>query len=164
MKIAFKVMCLFAAIILTTAAYCQTASLKVSGDITNPLTLLPADLAKMPHTTVDMKDHDGNIHVYSGVPLLSILDSAGAATGKQLHGKNMVKYLLVKCADGYQVLFSLPEVDSSFTNRKIILADASDGKPLPGKTGPFRIVVEGDKKQARSAFQVQEFVIGSIKN
>lgn len=37
--------------------------------------------------------------------------------GKELRGENLSKYLLVKCADDYEVLFSLAELDSSFTNK-----------------------------------------------
>ena len=51
---------------------------------------------------------------------------AGVTTSKKLRGENLSKYLLVKCADGYEVLFSLAEPDSSFTNRVVILADESE--------------------------------------
>jgi len=71
--------------------------------------------------------------------------------------------MLVKCADGYEVLFSLAELDSSFTDRIVILADSLEGKPLPSGKGPFRLVVPGEKKPARSSFQVTELVIRFAK-
>ncbi|PSL45702.1 molybdopterin-dependent oxidoreductase-like protein [Chitinophaga niastensis] len=137
--------------------------LKVSGEVTTPLTLYADDITKMQHSTVIMKDRDGKEHSYTGVAIQDILERAGVTTGKQLRGENLTKYLMVKCADGYEVLFSLAELDSSFTDRKVILADKTEGAPLPNGKGPFRLVVPGEKKPARSSFQVTEFVVKFAK-
>ncbi|MBS1565853.1 MAG: molybdopterin-dependent oxidoreductase [Bacteroidetes bacterium] len=139
------------------------ASFRVSGEVTKPLTLTTQDLAAMKHVSATMKDRDGKDHPYKGVPIQDILDRAGATTGKQLRGENLSKYLLVKCADGYEVVFSLAELDSSFTDRVVVLADEMEGKPLPAGKGPFRLVVPGEKKPARSSFQVVEFVVRYAK-
>lgn len=136
---------------------------KVSGEVTKPLTLSVDDLAKMKRITISSKERDGKEHSYTGVAIQEILGLAGVTTGKELRGENLAKYLMIKCADGYEVLFSLPEVDSSFTDRVIILADSTEGKPLPSDKGPFRLVVPGEKKPARSCFQVTEFVIKFAK-
>lgn len=150
-------------------SYCSRAqekpapSMKISGEITKPLTLSATDLAKMKHITAILKDHDGKAYSYKGVAIQDILGLAGVTTGKQLRGKNLGKYLLVKCADNYQVVFSLAELDSSFTDRVVILADELEGKPLPAGKGPFRLVVPGEKKPARSCFQVLEFVVRFAK-
>jgi DMSO/TMAO reductase YedYZ molybdopterin-dependent catalytic subunit len=138
-------------------------SIKVSGEVTKPLQLQAADLTKMNRVTVTMKDRDGNDHAYTGVPVEDILSMAGVTTGKQLRGENLTKYLLVKCADGYEVLFSLAELDPDFTDRTVIIADESEGKPLPLDKGPFRLVVPGEKKPARCTFQVTELVIRFAK-
>lgn len=145
-------------------AAAQTPSVKVSGEVTKHLQLQLADLAKMKRTTVSLKDRDGNDHPYTGVPISEILEMAGVTTGQQLHGPNMAKYLLVKCADGYQVVFSLAELDASITDKMVILADSMEGKPLPTGKGPFRLVVPGEKRPARSSFQVTELVIRSAKD
>lgn len=117
----------------------------------------------MPHTTVVMNDKDGNPRSYSGVPLSAILSKAGAPTDKALYGENLSKYLLVRCADGYEVLFSLAELDSVFTDREVILADSMNDKPLPEAKGPLRIIVPGEKKPARSSYQVVELTVGDAK-
>ena len=135
----------------------------VSGEVASPLTLHAADLAGMKRITVSMTNHDGKQQAYTGVPVKDILEKAGVTTGKQLRGKNLAKYLLVKCADGYKVLFSLAELDSDFTDRVVILADESAGKPLPADKAPFRLVVPGEKKPARSSFQVTALVIRSAE-
>jgi DMSO/TMAO reductase YedYZ molybdopterin-dependent catalytic subunit len=132
---------------------------KVDGEVTKSLSLYANDLANMKRTTVIMKDHDGKEHSYSGVAIQQILEQAGVTIGNQLRKENLTKYLLIKCADGYKVLFSLAELDSSFTDRIVILADTLDGKSLPGNMGPFRVVIPDEKKGARSCFKVQELLI-----
>ncbi len=158
---------LFAACILSLKLVAQDKaakpSVKVSGEVTKPLTLYAADLAGMKRITANLKDRDGKEHPYTGAPIQQILELAGVTMGKQLRGENLTKYLLVKCADGYQVLFSLAELDSSFTDRTVILADESEGKPLPADRGPFRLIVPGEKKPARSSFQVTELIVGFVK-
>jgi DMSO/TMAO reductase YedYZ molybdopterin-dependent catalytic subunit len=150
---------------LSVAAQEKTALpvVKVSGEVTTPLTLSATDFAKMKRSTVMMKDRDGKEHAYTGVSIQEILEQAGVTTGKQLRGENLTKYLLVKCADGYEVLFSLAELDSSFTDRTVILADTIEGKSLPMDKGPFRLIVPGEKKPARSSFQVTEIIIKFAK-
>ncbi|EQB90960.1 molybdopterin-dependent oxidoreductase [Elizabethkingia anophelis] len=136
--------------------------LKVSGDVLHPLEFTLSDLSKLKHKNASLKDKDGNTHIYSGIALQDILLKAGVPSGKELHGENLSKYLLVKCTDGYQVLFSLAELDSSIADKNIIIADSVDGKPLPDAKGPLRIVAEGEKKPARSSYQVAALVIGKI--
>lgn len=139
------------------------AFVKVSGEVKKPLSLYMQDLVKMKHSTVYVKDRSGNEHSFTGVPVQEIMGMAGVTTGKELRGENLSKYLLVKCADGYEVLFSLAELDSSFTDRLVILATQSEGKPLPVNQGPFRLAVPGEKKPARNCLQVLEFVVKFAK-
>lgn len=136
-------------------------NVRVTGEVLQPLTLTVADMTALPRTTVSANDKQGISHSYTGVALSEIFKRAGVTTGAQLRGKNMTKYVLVSCADGYQVVFSLAELDSAFTDRVVILADQVEGKPLPSSSGPFRIIVPGDKKPARDCFQVASIAIQS---
>ncbi len=140
------------------------ASFNVSGEVTKTLTLSIEDLSKMETVNVSMKDKAGKDHSYKGVDIQEILRTAGVTMDKQLRGEHLSKYLLVKCADGYKVLFSLAELDSSFTDRLVTLAYESDGMPLPAGTGPFRLIVPGEKKAARSGFQVVAMIIKFAKD
>jgi DMSO/TMAO reductase YedYZ molybdopterin-dependent catalytic subunit len=161
-----------AAFMFTTVARAQTAGasapatavVKVTGEVTRPLTLNAADLAAMPSTTAVAKDKQGVEHSFSGVALRDIFKEAGVTTGRQLRGENLAKYVLVTCADNYQVVFSLAELDSSFTDRVVILADQMEGKPLAAGIGPFRIIVPGEKKPARNCFQVTGIAIKFAKD
>ncbi|SDH73389.1 molybdopterin-dependent oxidoreductase [Mucilaginibacter sp. P25] len=134
---------------LTTQAQTKEAVVKITGEVTNPLTIGPAELQQYKQTTVTRKDKDGKAHIYSGVIVSEILTKAGVTLGADLHGKNLAKYLLVEAGDGYQVLFALAELDKGFTDRVIILADKIDGQPLAPADGPFRIIVQDEKKPAR---------------
>src|ERR1700744_4021664 len=153
-----------ASLSITASAQEKEPTVKVTGEVTKPLTLTAVDLAAMPRTSVSAKDKQGTPHTYTGVALSELFNQAGVTTGRQLRGENLAKYVLVTCADNYQVVFSLAELDSSFTDRVVILADQVDGKPLPAGTGPFRIVVPGEKKPARNCFQVTAIAIKFAKD
>lgn len=149
--------------VLTGHPVSAQPTVRVTGEVVTPLTLSAADLANMPRTTAIAKDKQGIPHSFTGVALADIFNKAGVTTGRDLRGKNLAKYLLVTCADGYQAVFSLAELDSSFTDRVVILADQEEGTPLPAGTGPFRIVVPGEKKPARNCFQVTALTIRLAK-
>ena len=151
-----------AAVLLSSVARAQT-SISVEGEVARPLKLTPTDIGRMKNVEVTAADRDGKEHRYSGVPVYEILQQAGVTLGPQLRGENMSKYLLVKSGDGYEVLFSLPEVDSTFASRVIILADKMDGQPLPAGKGPFRIVVPGEKKPARWIWEVTTMTVRFAK-
>ena len=152
----------FVTLFFVLCARAQTV--KVSGETGQQLILTAADLAAMPHMQATARDKRHVSQTYSGVALAEIFKRAGVTTGPELRGRNMAKYVLVSCADGYKVVFSLAELDSSFTNRVVILADRMKGKPLPAKEGPFKIVVPGEKKPARNCFGVTEIVIRMAKD
>lgn len=138
--------------------------IQVTGEVTKALKLNEADIAKMNKVPVTLTDKDGKDHSYTGVPVLDLLKSAGVTTGKALRGENLTKYVLVKCSDGYQVLFALAEMDTALSKKTIILATRADGKPLPDGKGPFRLVVPGEGRPARSCYQVVEFVVKFAKD
>jgi DMSO/TMAO reductase YedYZ molybdopterin-dependent catalytic subunit len=81
-----------------------------------------------------------------------------------LRGENLGKYVLVKASDGYEVVFSLPEIDPDFSEKIILLANEVDGKPLSASEGPFRLVVPQDKKHARWIRQLNSIQILFSKN
>jgi DMSO/TMAO reductase YedYZ molybdopterin-dependent catalytic subunit len=144
--------------VLTGLVFAQAppaAVLAVQGDIATPLSLSADDLAKMPRTTASVPAPDGSKIVYEGVTLLAVLQKAGAPFGKQLRGKVLTTYVLAKAQDGYQVVFTLGELDPDFGNETILLADKRDGKPLPDKQGPFRLVCPNDHEGARSIRMLQ---------
>ncbi|MES2276923.1 MAG: molybdopterin-dependent oxidoreductase [Bacteroidota bacterium] len=153
--------CLLGAMVnpLTTLAQ----SVKITGEVTAPLEVKVSDMAQFTQTPVGRKDRDGKDHTYTGVLLSAILQKAGVTMGKDLKGDNLTKYAVVEASDGYQVVFALAELDKAFTDRQIILATQIDGKPLAPADGPFRIIVEDEKKPARCIKQVTGIKIAFAK-
>ncbi|HEY0246051.1 MAG TPA: molybdopterin-dependent oxidoreductase [Mucilaginibacter sp.] len=140
--------------LIISPALLKAQDVKITGEVTTPLDLKLADFQQYKQTDVIRKDRDGKDHTYSGVVLAELLQKAGATMGKDLKGENLTKYISVEASDGYQVVFALAELDKDFTDRTIILASIMDGKPLPAGDGPFRIIVQDEKKPARCIKQV----------
>lgn len=114
-----------------------------------PVVLSPADFRALPHIAV--KVHNGHTNAeesYSGVLLGTLLAKANAPVGKVFRKEALRSYVLVSGADGYSVLLSLAEADSTFHEGQVIVADTRDGQPL-GKYGPFQLIVPGDSRPAR---------------
>ncbi|MGA3210445.1 MAG: hypothetical protein ABSD20_04005, partial [Terriglobales bacterium] len=77
-------------------------------------------------------------------------------------GRRLASCLLVEAADGYRVVFALPELDPAFTEKQVVLAFLKDGKPLDDKEGPYRVVVPDEKRMARSVRQVTTLKIVDV--
>jgi DMSO/TMAO reductase YedYZ molybdopterin-dependent catalytic subunit len=143
------------------AAQTQTATLKVTGDVTTPLSLTPADVKALPRTKVEGKAGD-RVVVYEGVRISEILKKSGVPLGGD-HGKSLTMYVLATASDGYQAVFSIGELDPELTNSDIIVADTVDGKPLSAEQGQFRIVAPRDLKGARSMRMLERLEVVRIK-
>src|SRR5215831_3887322 len=124
-------------------------NIQVTGAVKQPLTLTVDDLAKMPRASVHTKSN-GMETVYDGVWLHEVLKKAGVPQGSELRGKALTTYVLAEAQDGYQVVFSLAELDPSFIDNEILLADTANGKPMFGAQGRFRLIASKDKPGARS--------------
>ena len=124
-------------------------SLRITGRVAHPLVLSERDLQSLAHNSLTVADDKGLRVTYGGGPVVDLLRRAGVPLGKQLKGLQMRLYVIVTGADGYQAVFALPEFDPGFTDRVIILAVRRDGHPLPAPEGPFRLIVDGEKRRAR---------------
>ena len=139
-------------------------SFTVTGEVVTPLTLKKENLAGYKQVTHKVKDRDGKEHEFKGVALIELLEKAGATTGPKLRGENLAKYVLIQAADGYEVIYSLAEVDPEFTDQVVFLATEKDGQPLKNGEGPFRIIAPNDKKQARWIREVRSIKVLFAKN
>jgi DMSO/TMAO reductase YedYZ molybdopterin-dependent catalytic subunit len=97
--------------------------------------------------------------VFEGVALVELLQRSGVPLGKDLRGDRMVTYVVVGAADGYRVVVALLEIDPAFSDRLILLADRRDQQPLSPEEGPLRLIVPGEKRQARWVRQVTSVTI-----
>lgn len=140
---------------LVAAQAQQASTLSIEGEVASPLKLTVAELLSMDRMTHTVKDRDNQEHTFSGIPLIKLLEKAGAATGPALRGKNMSLFILAQAADGYEVVYALPEVDPGFSDRLVLVAIEKDGQALLKGEGAFRLIATGDKKQARWVRELQ---------
>ena len=143
-------------------AQTPAATLSVSGDVATPLTLTPADLGAMPRASV-ATSNNGIETVYSGVWLADVLKKAGVPLGAGMRGSVLSGYVIASASDGYQVVYSIGEVDPELANGQYLLADSANGKPLFGANGAFRLVVPTDKRGARSIRMLTSLKVVQLK-
>lgn len=126
------------------------SEIRIGGAVTTPLVITAEDLKKMPRKAISVENaHAKRTEVYEGVPLAALLLKVGVPHGEQLRGAAMTSYVLVEAADDYRVVFSLAELDSSFQDSDVLLADTMNGMPLTPDQGPFKLVVPHEKRPAR---------------
>ena len=146
----------------TLAGQEPATTLQVTGAVKQSLTLTADDLAKMPRASVKTTSN-GMQTAYEGVWLYEVLKRAGAPQGETLRGKALAGYVLAEAQDGYQVVFSLGELDPAFIDNEILLADTAKGKPLFGAQGRFRLVVPKDKPGARSVRMLTKLEVVQLR-
>lgn len=137
-------------------------TLQVTGAVKQPLTLSADDLAKMPRASVKTTSN-GMETVYEGVWLHEVLKQAGVPQAEALRGRALASYVLAEASDGYQVVFSLGELDPAFIDNEILLADTANGKALFGAQGRFRLVVPKDKPGARSVRMLTKIEVVQLR-
>jgi Oxidoreductase molybdopterin binding domain len=138
-----------------------TATVKetvVVGPTGKRLVLTQAVLADLDRAEATMINH-AVAHTYEGVRLTEILRLVDAPTGARIHADADKDYLVVTGGDGFRAVFSLAETDGSVQRHAVILADKMDGAPLLAHDAPFRIVVDGDQKPARSVYAISKIEV-----
>jgi DMSO/TMAO reductase YedYZ molybdopterin-dependent catalytic subunit len=128
-----------------------------------PVEFSMRSLASYRKIELSEKDHDGKEHKFEGVALSDLLKAAGVTMGDALRGPNMAQYVLAKSRDGYQVVYALPELDSGFSTKTVLLAFHADGEALPAEKGPLQIIVPGEKKHARWIWGVDSVLVKTAK-
>jgi len=141
------------AAVFQVAAWAQqagTAILEISGDIPHPRTYSEQEWKQLKHTPITATNaHEKKTAAYNGVPLRELLKEAGVPAGENLKGKALTTCIIVSASDGYQVVFSLAELDEGIGNLQVLVADSEDDKPMGQNVGPLRLVVPSDKRPAR---------------
>lgn len=117
-----------------------------------------ASLATLPRETMAVATH-GEALQCEGVPLAALLRAANALPAEPLHDGQLASYALVAARDGRRVLFSLAELEPSLGNRKVLLLDRCDGKPLDNEDGPLRLIAPEESRPARWLRQVRSITV-----
>jgi hypothetical protein len=148
--------------LLMQAVLCGSQQLTIETESGKQTVLARADIEALPHVKITA-GASGVSMTFEGVPLKAVLERAGVGFGETLKGKRLASCLLVEAADGYRVVIALPELDSAFTDKQIVLAFLKDGKPLDDKEGPYRIVMPDEKRMARWVKQVTALKIVNVE-
>ena len=114
-----------------------------------PVQIDAALLAGLPEAKATLEAH-GKKQVCEGPKLASVLGRLGVPQGEKLRGPALAQVIIVRAKDGYEVAFSLGELDPGMGNSTAIIATRCDGQPLAIGEGPFRLIVPGEKRPARS--------------
>lgn len=117
-----------------------------------------ADLSALSPEDLAVQDEKGHPARYRCVSVAKVLAHAGAPL-PTLRGKAMTGALRVNAADGYAVLFALPELDPEFTSGQVFVCFERDGAAMSDEEGPLRMVVPAEKKHARWVRRVTEFEV-----
>jgi DMSO/TMAO reductase YedYZ molybdopterin-dependent catalytic subunit len=152
----------FIFVVVTLHGQQSVPSISVTGSVTTPPMLTAESLAQMQRATATVSS--GGIDTqYEGVWLHEILKKAGLPAGEALRGKMLTTYVLAEAQDGYQVVFSLGEVDPALGDTPTLVADKANGKALFGENGAFRIVVPRDKRGARSVRMLTKIEVVQVR-
>lgn len=120
------------------------------GDPATKVELTTATLAKLPRKTQSLPGSDGNPASYSGYLLSDVLKAAKVPMGSEVRGRGVAPLAVVmESSDGAKAVFALAEVEPSFSDKLILLADQREGATLSQDEGPLRAIVPSDKRHAR---------------
>ena len=116
-----------------------------------------ATLATLTPAAVSVSAHGKTLNC-QGVRLSDLLRKTNALPD-ELRGPALASYVLVTARDGYRVVYSLAELDTSLGDRHVILANQCNGQPLDEKDGPLRLIASEELRPARWVRQVQSITV-----
>lgn len=121
----------------------------------------PALIEGLPTREVTITFH-GEQQVCTGPLLGDVMARLGAPARGDVRGAALLQAVVVEARDGYQVAFTLGELDPLLGAAPVVLADRCNGTMLTADDGPFRIAVEGDTRGARSIRQVVSLRLSEV--
>jgi hypothetical protein len=128
----------------------RSATITLTGEDGKSQTVSMLDMNGLPRASASIT-HEGKTFGFKGVVLAELLKRVNAPLGKDLRGPALSDVVIVTTKDGYEVVLPLSDLELSIQPSTVILADeTAEGVPLGEKDGPFRLVVGGDLKPARS--------------
>jgi hypothetical protein len=137
------------------------ASLTLKGPAGQTVTLTAAEFHALPHQNATVTWAGG--HTYAGVPVSALLGRIGGPTDDQLRGAGLDQVVLVTGKDGFLGVVAVAETTLALKSQPVILADSEDGAPLDAKQAPYRLIIGGELKPARSVWGVTQVELRPIK-
>jgi DMSO/TMAO reductase YedYZ molybdopterin-dependent catalytic subunit len=156
----------FAALVLVACLSCgpvmaQTNAtvLTVRGAVEQPLSLTTVDLQAMPRAQIKAREKTAGEAAFEGVALYDVVMRAKPRLTERCCSNAVNTLVIIRAADNYQAIFSLPELDPKFGHEQIVLADMRNGQPLGATNGPLQFIVPADAVHARWVRQVNSIEI-----
>jgi hypothetical protein len=125
---------------------------------TQPVPVTAELLAGLPKSEASFTAH-GNSQTCTGPTLASVIGKIGVPTGNDVRGEALATGIIARARDGYTVLFSIGELDVMLGASKAIIASRCDGKAISPEDGPYRLVVPGERRAARSVRQLESLTV-----
>lgn len=133
------------------------------GDPAQEVKLSKEALAKLPRKTIKVTEGNGKDAEYEGYALDEVLKLAKVPMGNELRGRTFAQMVVIADAsDVGRAVYALAEVEPSFSDKVILLADKCDGKALGADEGPFRMILPSDKRHARWLRQVKGLMVKKL--
>ena len=126
----------------------RSSSLQVKGPSGLVLDLDQEALARLPAREIRAATHQERESTWKGVALRELLQRVDAPLDEKLRGRGLANVVRVTATDGYQVIFSIAELDAGFGNAEVLVAYQRDGELLKDD-GSFRLVVPADRRAGR---------------
>jgi DMSO/TMAO reductase YedYZ molybdopterin-dependent catalytic subunit len=123
-------------------------TLRITGAVQKTLGLTAADLPSRNPVSVQVTYMAGGqteTHQYKGVPLVTLLNEAGANTADP--NAMLTRYIVAAGNDGRQSIISWGEIDPAYSGVNVLVAYEENGVPLGG--GLTRLVVPSDARGGR---------------
>jgi hypothetical protein len=143
---------------VSAASLAADLAVPLSGVKVEPLVIDAEMMAGLPRQSVEVSDH-GTPARFEGVWLRDVLVRAGAPLGKAMRGRNTALVVVITARDGYTTTFSLVELDDTFRDKPVLLADRRDGEPLFEETGPLQVVAADESRAGRWIRQVAKIEV-----
>jgi DMSO/TMAO reductase YedYZ molybdopterin-dependent catalytic subunit len=154
-------------VILAVPGVSLGATISVSGEVRQPLTLSVDDLREMPSflvkniTLLEEKKKSSEpekliaVSSYKGVLLRDLLEKAGM---KNVRKFEPGVFILVRGTDNMEVVFSFGEIFYSSIGRSVLLSYERDGKAIDSHGG-IELVISTDVRSGRRITDVREILV-----
>lgn len=128
-------------------------SLTIEGVGARTLRYTAAQLQALGGDTLRVELHHQTPTTYAIVPLRRLLAEGGLVVDS-LKGRQLTMVVIAEARDNYRVAISLGEMAKGLGGRDVVIAYRRDNAPLTQEEGPFRLIVKGDERAARSIRQL----------
>jgi hypothetical protein len=136
----------------------ETGSLVARGAVLNPGQWSPQDVKRRFADQIQSikfsSGKDKEQHLGTGIPFISLLQEAAPKTEKVPKHYDLTFLVIIEAHDSYRVFFSLAELLPTCGNAQAFLIWDVDGKPLPAKEAPFRLIVSSDRGHDRNIYGI----------